>query len=277
MHPKFSLIVATLGRKEELTKLLDSLVSQTFGSFEVIIVDQNPEGFLAEVLQRYESSLRLVYLRSAKGLSRARNVGIKSAVGEYVAFPDDDCWYSPDTLELVTKLLQNDALKGVTGNVIDGTGRPTMGRWPVERQTITKVNIFETAISFTIFLRRKVVDDVGGFDEALGVGSGTLWGSGEETDFLLRALQYGQFEYFPSLKIFHPEKVVGDAESLNRAFLYGAGLGRVLRKHHFNYMTSCYFLGRPMVGALVYLVRGNTRLSKFHLRSALGRIRGYLG
>ncbi len=83
----------------------------------------------------------------------------------------------------------------------------TAGRWPSRAQRIRLDSIFHTAISYTIFLRRSVVDRVGGFDEQLGLGSGTAWSSGEEIDYLVRALRAGaRVEYDPSLVVTHPVK-----------------------------------------------------------------------
>ena len=58
-----------------------------------------------------------------------------------------------------------------------------------------------------MFLRRELVERVGAFDEALGLGSGTRFASGEETDYLVRALRSGaRLAYEPSLVITHPAR-----------------------------------------------------------------------
>ena len=64
-----SMIVATLNRVDELERLLDSLDSQTYKDFEVIVVDQNPDDRLRPVLERHPG-LSIQYLRSARGVSR---------------------------------------------------------------------------------------------------------------------------------------------------------------------------------------------------------------
>src|ERR1039457_7675625 len=92
-----SLIVATVNRVNELERLLDSLDSQTYKDFEIIVVDQNPDDRLVSIFQRHQS-LSIHHLRSARGLSRARNVGLPDAKGEIIGFPDDDCWYPQQLL-----------------------------------------------------------------------------------------------------------------------------------------------------------------------------------
>jgi len=115
-HVKFSLIVGTLGRSAELAQLFDSLVVQTHHNFEIIVVDQNDDDRAKLVVDRFIDRLNILHLASAKGLSRARNVGLAHVTGDVVAFPDDDCCYPRTVLETVAKQLSGDAeLSGVTG------------------------------------------------------------------------------------------------------------------------------------------------------------------
>jgi glycosyltransferase involved in cell wall biosynthesis len=93
-----TLIVATVGRTQELSRLLESIAAQTLTSLELIIVDQNADDRVKKLLEDSVSSLLCIHVRSAKGLSRARNVGIDLASGRILCFPDDDCWYPGDFL-----------------------------------------------------------------------------------------------------------------------------------------------------------------------------------
>src|SRR5882672_6242686 len=98
---KISLILSTVGRTEELARFLEHLDRQTYRSFELLIVDQNPEGILDSLVRQHRERFPLLHLRSEQGLSHARNVGLQHFSGDVVAFPDDDCWYGPDTLEKI--------------------------------------------------------------------------------------------------------------------------------------------------------------------------------
>jgi glycosyltransferase involved in cell wall biosynthesis len=239
-------------RVDELGRLLDSLEAQTHDAFRVLLVDQNDDDRVERVLTTH-SSLQIERLRSARGLSRARNVGLGHLAADVVAFPDDDCVYPPDLLQRVAQRLEG--LDGVTGR------EPW---WPADASVLTRDNLWNRAISFTIFLRRSVVERVGPFDEALGLPSG----SGEETDYLIRALDAGaRIEYDPTLVVEHPRKPV-DISAVGARD--GASLGYILRKHGYPRRTVTRMLARPAGGVLL-----DPRRAGFHLATLRGRLRGY--
>src|SRR5262245_7608092 len=100
--PIFSLVIPTIHRTQELSRLLGSLAPQVpglgeAGDLEVLVVDQNPDDRLLPVLEPYRTRFKLVHLKAPSlGQSHAKNLGIRSASGRYMAFPDDDCFYAED-------------------------------------------------------------------------------------------------------------------------------------------------------------------------------------
>jgi glycosyltransferase involved in cell wall biosynthesis len=275
---KFSLIVATVGRSAELARLFESLAIQTYGDFEVIVVDQNDDDRAKRIVTQYSDRLKLTHLTSPKGLSRARNVGLKYVNGEIVAFPDDDCWYPERMLEDVAKQLSANAnLAGITGRSVDESGQGSQGRWATTSRRINKYNVWVCATSYTIFLRTSIVTQIGGFDETLGVGAGTKWGAGEEVNFLLQALRYGGIiQYDPSLCVRHPEPVVQlNARAFERTKLYNRGYGRVLSLNRFPFSFVCYTILRPAAGAVISLLMLDFRRSRYYNISARERYLGW--
>jgi GT2 family glycosyltransferase len=269
--PSFDLVVATVGRSEELGRLLDSLAAQEYPAMRVLLVDQNDDDRVEYVVG--ERRLEIVRLRSARGLSRARNVALGHLRAELVAFPDDDCVYPPGLLPRIAERFADGTLDGLTGLAADASGRSAPS-WKTDPTRLTDHNLWNRAISFTIFLRRELVERVGSFDERLGLGSGEPWSSGEEIDYLIRALRLGaRIEYDPSLVVEHDVRENDASIGLRD----GASVGYLARKHGYPARTVGRMLIRPAGGAVVSLARLDGAGAKYRLATLRGRLRGYLG
>jgi GT2 family glycosyltransferase len=266
--PSFDLVVASIGRVSELDHLLTSLEFQTHQDFRVILVDQNPDDRLHEVLEG--TGLKVLHLRSAAGLSRARNAGLAEVTADVVAFPDDDCAYDQDVLGHVGRHLARDPLlDGVTGRSVDRSGHSSPS-WKRDAAVLNDHNLWNRAISYTIFLRREVVERVGVFDERLGLGSSEPWSSGEEIDYLIRAIRGGaRITYDPSLTVHHEEG------ARDIGFRDGATVGYLLRKHRYPLRTVARMLVRPAGGTVASLARLDATRARFHAATLKGRLRGY--
>lgn len=276
---KFSLVMATLGRSVEIERLFNSLSNQTYKNFEVIVVDQNEDDRVVKLVDQFRDRLEFVYLRSEKGLSRARNVGLKHVHGDLVAFPDDDCWYKPDVLKFVVNQFHANArLCGLTGCSVDGNGVSSQGRWSDQILTVDRYNVWTCATSYTIFLRADAVNRAGQFNEALGVGSGTRWGAGEEVNFLLRVIQSPMHvRYDPNLRIFHPEPLMEmDDKAFTRARLYNRGFGRVLGLASYPSHFVFYLIFRSIAGGMVSLLKMDYKRAKYYWIAASQRFLGWI-
>lgn len=272
---RFSLIVGTLGRTAELERFLSALDRQTARGFELLVVDQNEDERLIPVLAPYRGRFPVRHLRSAPGLSRARNAALRRAAGEVVAFPDDDCVYPAELLEGTARFFQaHPDTHGIVVRLVGADGAALLERRG-DRGPVTRLNLFGGAASCVLFLRREVVSAVGGFDETLGLGAGTPWGAGEDIDYPLRALDAGfRLEYVGGLQVVHPPH--GGAEfTLQRAFPYAAGFGRVCRKHGFPAWYMAYHLCRSVAGMLVGASTARPHKVRAHWRALRGKIHGW--
>ena len=276
---KFTLIVATLGRSVEVTRLFESFLKQSYKNFEVIVVDQNPDNRVFDIYTQYKTRMSIQYIHTnQKGLSHARNLGLRCNLSDIIAFPDDDCWYPDDILEKVNRIFEETDVDCVTGRPVDSDRKLLVNNFLNDNTVLNFRNVWRGGISFTIFMQRKVVQSVGLFDEKLGVGAGTPYGSGEETDYLIRALvQNYTIKYTPDLVIFHPRKTAkGDVKEFNRALLYGGGMGYVLNKHNYPVSFKLKSLIRPLGGSFIALLFGNIHMCKFRLYTFSGRVRGLM-
>lgn len=258
-----SLIVATTGRWRALRRLISSVSDSPTQSVEVIVVEQKtnesePNDGHPTAIQIAADGIRVRHVLAPVGLSIARNVGLEMATGDIVGFPDDDCWYPPDVVARVASWFrEHPEFEGLCGRLVDERGGGAGARWARRPGRITTHSAARKACSATIFMRRRLFDALGGFDETLGLGAPTPWQSGEETDLVLRALQSGaQLFYEPSLTIGHPARVgLSVEERRRRARSYGRGYGRVMRLHRFPYHRVGWELLRP-AGRILYWLAG---------------------
>src|SRR5437868_7134370 len=96
--PKVSVIIPTYNRGKLITRAVNSVLNQTFNDFEIIIVDDGSKDETKNILMPYQNQKknRIKYFyQENRGISAARNRGIKESTGEYIAFLDsDDEWVS---------------------------------------------------------------------------------------------------------------------------------------------------------------------------------------
>ena len=273
----FSLIVCTRGRTKELNRFFLSVINQS-GDIrcEIIVVDQNTDGRLDPIVEAYRDRVEIEHIRSPTGLSRGRNLALRCVRGSVVAFPDDDCVY-PKTLlnDVYARLVSSPMADGVSVMSRDFDGKASGPRWIPKEGWITKNKVFRQAISYGLFFRAGLVRQVGAFDESLGVGSESSWQSGEETDYVLRALAQGlRISYCPSLFCLHAGGK-RDESDLRKQVNYAAGGGRLVRLHSFSWMFRLRFFAPPFLRAIFNLFRLAPRHSKWQLDIGLARLRGF--
>ncbi|MBL8659733.1 MAG: glycosyltransferase family 2 protein [Rhodospirillales bacterium] len=277
---QFSLVLATVGRTHEVERLLCSLDRQEGATFELIVVDQNTDDRLVPYLESRKNRYPIQHLRRDRcGASGARNIGLRYVSGDIVAFPDDDCWYPDGLLETVNRVIaQNPCWDGVTCMSRDAKGAVSNGRFAEDEGFVNFLAAWAQAIEYTMFFRRAVVDAVGPFDDELGVGGCTPFGSGEGTDYLLRVIGTGfRIYYRPALFVHHPNPyAVYDRRTIRKARSYGAGMGRVVRRHAYPVWFKLRMLARPLAGALLSVATLKPGKAMFHLSTFLGRLRGLL-
>ena len=101
-QPLVSVILATYRREEPLKRALESLKNQTYGNYEVIVVDDNDDFGWNEIVCRATEEagfpVRLIVNHPNLGSAKARNAGIEAARGMYTTFLDDDDLYLPEKI-----------------------------------------------------------------------------------------------------------------------------------------------------------------------------------
>jgi len=279
MAVQLSLIVSTLGRGAELNRLFDSLDAQTFRDFEVIVVDQNDDDRLAEIVARPRSfPLQRLHTPRQRGLSHGRNTGLPAARGEFVLFPDDDCWYPPTLFAAAVSQARRARLDLLCGRATDERGRNINGRFRNKAQRVSRGSVWTTQIEWMMLFRRSALEALGGFDENLGVGSQSPWQAAEGQDISLRALALGmRCAYDPELCGHHPEINVGrpDATVLAKAHGYALGMGFVLGRYRFGLLVIAYWMARAWFNAACWALKADFSRARYFMTIASGRFEGW--
>jgi len=258
----FALVLATVGRTLELNRLFDTLAAQSYRDFEVIVVDQNQDDRLLPILHRARYlGLVLRHLRhSPPNLALARNAGIAAADARWIGFPDDDCWYQPQTLaRIALRSRRFDHPHGIVTRWVeqDPAHPPATLSW-------ARSSRFRDlpVSSITLFFQRDLLERIGGC---------------EETDLVLRALRAGaRVVYEPGAQIHHRVDTAHSGRSWMRrtATSRARGTGAMYAKHR----LPLWVIARGLVSPIIKpLSRGHLGAELAHgLAIAQGRWQGWL-
>lgn len=111
-NPKISVIIPVYNAAQFLDKCLDSILSQTFTDFELLLIDDGSKDSSGEICDRYaarDSRVR-VFHKPNGGVSSARNLGLDNAQGEWIAFCDADDYVAENyLLELLNEAISSNA------------------------------------------------------------------------------------------------------------------------------------------------------------------------
>lgn len=245
-----SIIVPTLGRrKSDLIKLIHSLENQDKDSFELIVVSQENHDLVEEILNYTKITTKHVKI-GKKGLSIARNEGIKYANGNIITFGDDDCWYPEGIFSYVEDLIKEQQLEVVCFNIYDPHKNKLYKKYKQNKKLkINELDIFKVS-SIEIFInldKVKKKDII--FDERFGLGA--KYKTGEE-NIMLNDLYKKKYmiSYMPKVVVYHPIKQKKNNFSNEMCYCKGAVLNRM-----FNNVKGIIY-----VNALI--IKNSTSLSK---------------
>ena len=121
---KISVIVPIYNTQKELRKCLKSIACQTYRELEIICVDDgstDKSGEIAEEFAKSDNRFRVVHKENG-GESSARNMGLKMAVGEFVAFCDCDDWIDKEMYETLVSTMENEEVDMVAASWYKETG-----------------------------------------------------------------------------------------------------------------------------------------------------------
>ena len=171
--PLVSVIIPTYNRAVWLREALESVFSQTWRDFEVIVVDDGSTDSSEQVVG--DCGDRVQYIRQENGgAANARNRGVAAARGEWIAFLDSDDLWLPHKLDRCMDRIRRDSQTVFVFHPmveIDENGGVVRGRSkrPAEGRVLDRLFAHCFVHTPTVVVRRDVLDEAGGFDPALEV------------------------------------------------------------------------------------------------------------
>ena len=171
IKPQVSVIIPTYNRAWVIKEAIDSVLTQDYTEFELIVVDDGSTDQTFDVLESYRNDIKVLSQKN-KGVSAARNRGIAEASGNFIAFLDsDDLWLSQKLSVQIDFFNQTpDALICQTEEVWIRNGLRVN---PKKRHKKPSGMIFKPSLRLclvspsAVMIRRHLLDRVGRFDETL--------------------------------------------------------------------------------------------------------------
>jgi glycosyltransferase involved in cell wall biosynthesis len=275
---RYSLIIATLDDQGDLARNLDSLTRlRGAPPFEIILIDQNGDDRLAGLTAAYAGRLRITRRRvDFRGASRARNLGVQLACGEWVAFPDDDCELFPDTLAEVERLAADPAIRVITGRTVDADGQANLLRWQRQPMVFDRWQMFGCLTEATLFVRRDLFLAAGGFDENFGPGARFPAAEGIELmNRLFDLIGVGKAYYSPRVAMRHPTKIPPwNRWAARRFHQYSIGDGALIAKSPRPHILN--WGARRLVAACLAILTLRGWRSLAYAASLAGLLRGLI-
>lgn len=164
--PVISVVMASYNSEKYIAEALDSLLRQSAGNFEIIVIDDSTDNTAAIVEAYSDARIRLIKNRTKVGISRARNQGIAQARGEFIAFHDADDVSLPGRFQKQIDYFAKHpgtAMLGEQVETIDGDGM--RGKVPLRKlnpdcRDVLAKNCFATS---SVMVRCLALWEVGGF------------------------------------------------------------------------------------------------------------------
>lgn len=262
-HPGITVVVPTRNRADRIADNLSSVLANDYPDFRVIVIDQSDDDRAERTIRAMAADDgRLRYVRQrGTGAARARNLGAWEAADALVAFVDDDCIVAPDWLQSIAGCFATYPEMSMLYGQVRVPPDVEIGENHLPNLTFETTRICRPDEPFVLFgmsanmaVRRAFFEQVGGFDEMLGVGAPLR--AGEDFDLQYRAhLAGGTIGIFPEVRVDH----------------YGlrTPLQWPVTMRDYGFGDAAFYLKHARCGDLRSLRSLVTRVGKVALREAL--------
>jgi glycosyltransferase involved in cell wall biosynthesis len=196
--PRVSAVICTRNREDKIAHAVASVLACDYPAFDLTVIDQSTTPATREALTALlASDSRVRYFHSDEsGLSRAYNTAIRSTTGEILAFTDDDCLVPGDWIRKIVAAFESDGEADLLYGKVVAAGSEVDDVMLTPAFDIEQPHRMSRRDGFKIggmganfAARRRLFDQIGGFDEVLG-GGGPLKSS-QDFDLAYRAFRAG--------------------------------------------------------------------------------------
>ncbi len=106
MNDLVSVVIPTFNRSKSLERAIDSIFSQTYKDWELIVIDNSSTDDTYTMLKKYDSKrVKVLTVKNHGVIGYSRNIGVKKAKGKFIAFLDSDDWWEKTKLSRAIKAL----------------------------------------------------------------------------------------------------------------------------------------------------------------------------
>ncbi|MBB5788436.1 glycosyltransferase [Jiangella mangrovi] len=167
--PLVTVVIPTKDRREGVLAAIDSVLAQSYRTWQLIVVDDGSTDGTAEAVEALDDErIELIRREQAGGVSAARNAGLAQARGDYVAYLDSDNLWEHDFLEVMVAFVRSRSLRfgyAVSELVEEKkNGRTGYRSLQFNREALVERNFIDCIV---VLHERSLLDEVGTFDEHL--------------------------------------------------------------------------------------------------------------
>jgi len=253
-----SVIICTysMARIKDLLDAVESLYNQTYEPIEIIVVvDHNP-GLFEKLKRILGDKVRLFHNQEVRGLSGSRNFGIERAMGDFIAFLDDDAVACEDWIEQLLVPFKDHRVAAVGGLTLPRWEEKPPSWLPAEflwvmgctyQGHIDSIGKVRNVFGGNSCFRKSCMEQVGKFLPSIGrIGNKML--TGEETEYCMRIWQMlpdHQILFNPKARIYHkvPRQRTNLKYFIRRTYGSGYSLAFIHRlRKNFGKKTESNFL-----------------------------------
>lgn len=200
MESLVSVIIPVYNRENTLKRAVDSVLNQTYRNIELVIVDDASTDDSLKIAKEYNNqrcAVRIISLLQNVGAAEARNIGMKVAEGEYIAFQDSDDEWFPNKLETQIRYMEKEKLKASfcpyileldehTCRIVPSKNEIRIIKEDGVKSALKEGNVIGTP---TLVICREVMEEIGDFDNSMP--------SIEDYDYAIRLAQKYSIGFYP--------------------------------------------------------------------------------